>query len=585
MMLHVGATTDIGNSRQTNEDVYAVFPDLPRITSDLALHRSAIALFDGHCGVRAAAFARENFEAMLVASPAYGRDTCMALEASVRELDRVFLAMARRKHGVIDGTTLVVVVIERIGGTTRLTTANVGDSRAIMVANKVRQLTIDQNAARPDEANRVALVVASDGVWEVVSNSLVKRCVDSTLRCSGHMNHADQAHAVSAAVVALAKRQPHSTDNITAVVALLRPVRHNRTISQQIFPAHRGSSSTEAAALDRRMKDSPTAYTFDRLFPPETSTAVVYASVAKVAFVDIDNECFQDLLTTSPSPEPVRMVQGGMNKSLLAFGHIVWKLSHEAHKPTTPPQTTDLPYGDSQLTRLLQPSLGPHASLVMLCTLSPSLSGLNETHKTLKFASRAKRIHYTLRPRPDAVMDESSPHLASSDSTTYAILALRRQLASLHAQLSDTVDDDSRDSIRVALHNVHRVLLNSDEVRAKGVDMVSNDAPLTPKSSDERVGATSSSSYWNDDSMSVASAGEFFLDDSPTVHAATLEILRHKYSYHASLVVGLFMLTDLVITRIDSLRLNADDAAVLLHGLLVLERAYNNATATLSATL
>ncbi|RLO12173.1 hypothetical protein DYB28_011733 [Aphanomyces astaci] len=329
------------------------------------------------------------------------------------------------------------------------------------------------------------------------------------------------------------------------------------------------------------MKDSPTAYTFDRLFPPETSTAVVYGSVAKVAFVDIDNECFQDLLTTSPSTEPIRMVQGGMNKSLLAFGHIVWKLSHEAHKPTTPPQTTDLPYGDSQLTRLLQPSLGPHASLVMLCTLSPSLSGLNETHKTLKFASRAKRIHYTLRPRPDAVMDESSPHLASSDSTTYAILALRRQLASLHAQLSDTVDDDSRDSIRVALHNVHRVLLNSDD----GVDMVSNDAPLTPKSSDERVGATSSSSHWNDDSMSVASAGEFFLDDSPTVHAATLEILRHKYSYHASLVVGLFMLTDLVITRIDSLRLNADDAAMLLHGLLVLERAYNNATSTLSATL
>ncbi|RLO09242.1 hypothetical protein DYB28_011609 [Aphanomyces astaci] len=281
------------------------------------------------------------------------------------------------------------------------------------------------------------------------------------------------------------------------------------------------------------MKDSPTAYTFDRIFPPETSTAVVYGSVAKVAFVDIDNECFQDLLTTSPSPEPVRMVQGGMNKSLLAFGHIVWKLSHEAHKPTTPPKTTDLPYGDSQLTRLLQPSLGPHASLVMLCTLSPSLSGLNETHKTLKFASRAKRIHYTLRPRPDAVMDVSSPHLVSSDSTTYAILALRRQLASLYAQLSDTVDDDSRDSIRVALHNVHRVLLNSDEVRAKGVDMVSNDAPLTPKSSDERVGATSSSSHWNDDegddSMSVASAGEFFLDDSPTVHAATLEILRHKY--------------------------------------------------------
>ncbi|ETV92999.1 hypothetical protein H310_12837 [Aphanomyces invadans] len=307
-MLHVGATTDIGNYRNANEDVYAVFPNLPRIASDIATHRSAVAVFDGHCGVRAATFARANFETKLVTSPAYGVDTCGALEACVRAIDSEFLAMARKKHGMIDGTTLVAVVIETMAAdaTTRLTTANVGDSRAIMITNKVLQLTVDQNAARPDEASRVydsggfvafrnsfrmpettlsaprrllrrfadgwnhrvqrwplrvypgglacsrsigdveckqtglvicdpecasydlhadkdvTVVVASDGVWEVASNARVKKCVDATLRRSKHLAHADQAHAVSAAIVSLAKRQSHSTDNITAVVVLVR---------------------------------------------------------------------------------------------------------------------------------------------------------------------------------------------------------------------------------------------------------------------------------------------------------------------------------------------------------------------------
>ncbi|RHY18103.1 hypothetical protein DYB32_010437, partial [Aphanomyces invadans] len=66
----------------------------------------------------------------------------------------------------------------------------------------------------------------------------------------------------------------------------------------------------------------------------------------------------------------------------------MWKRSHETmtHHPMI--ERADLPYGDSQLTRLLEPSLGPHASLAMLCTISPSLPCLTETHNTLKFASR-----------------------------------------------------------------------------------------------------------------------------------------------------------------------------------------------------
>jgi centromeric protein E len=51
-----------------------------------------------------------------------------------------------------------------------------------------------------------------------------------------------------------------------------------------------------------------------------------------------------------------------------------------------------LPYRDSKLTRLLQPSLGGNAQIAIICTITPAVANLEETKNTLKFASRAKRI-------------------------------------------------------------------------------------------------------------------------------------------------------------------------------------------------
>ncbi|ETV92998.1 hypothetical protein H310_12836 [Aphanomyces invadans] len=478
---------------------------------------------------------------------------------------------------------------------------------------------------------------------------------------------------------------------------------HNRTISQQIFPADCTSPSAEASAFERRVKEPPTAYTFDRLFPPETSTAVVYASLARgvvmdamrgahnglvvvygqansgktysvqgkggmiglalrdifehvheqrhtaeyaiqVAYVDIGtDERMHDLLAPSPS-KTARVVHGprgnfqlaghteelvtslghalavldagiakqgrhgtahtvlrvtiasqartkaaspaaprrspgnlnpvhvavldfvdlaasesvtravvpapgdgrspGLNKSLLAFGHIMWKRSHETmtHHPMI--ERADLPYGDSQLTRLLEPSLGPHASLAMLCTISPSLPCLTETHNTLKFASRAKRIHYTLRP---------------SDS-------MERQ---------GTIDGN----VRATAHRLHRVLLPSDEVQ-----VTSNVPPSRSKRVDGTVDAAGDglivcrrstticcgssrpslapsdddgdSSAWDDPDAVPPSDNGTAQEDNAAVHAATLDLLRRKIS---------------------RLSLDPDDASMLLHGLLVLERAYRHA--------
>lgn len=51
-----------------------------------------------------------------------------------------------------------------------------------------------------------------------------------------------------------------------------------------------------------------------------------------------------------------------------------------------------IPYRDSKLTRLLQPSLGGNAQITIICTVTPALMSSDETHNTLKFANRAKGI-------------------------------------------------------------------------------------------------------------------------------------------------------------------------------------------------
>ena len=55
-------------------------------------------------------------------------------------------------------------------------------------------------------------------------------------------------------------------------------------------------------------------------------------------------------------------------------------------------QGQHIPYRDSKLTRLLQPSLSGNAQVVLICCVSPMAGHLEESHNTLKFALRAKKI-------------------------------------------------------------------------------------------------------------------------------------------------------------------------------------------------
>jgi centromeric protein E len=51
-----------------------------------------------------------------------------------------------------------------------------------------------------------------------------------------------------------------------------------------------------------------------------------------------------------------------------------------------------IPYRDSKLTRILQPSLGGNARTAIICTLSPATSHIEQSRNTLLFGSCAKQI-------------------------------------------------------------------------------------------------------------------------------------------------------------------------------------------------
>ncbi|XP_009788270.1 kinesin-like protein KIN-7D, mitochondrial isoform X2 [Nicotiana sylvestris] len=87
-----------------------------------------------------------------------------------------------------------------------------------------------------------------------------------------------------------------------------------------------------------------------------------------------------------------------INKSLLTLGTVIGKLSEGS--------ASHVPYRDSKLTRLLQSSLSGHGHVSLVCTVTPASSNMEETHNTLKFASRAKRVEiYASRNK---IIDEKS---------------------------------------------------------------------------------------------------------------------------------------------------------------------------------
>ncbi|KAF9507705.1 hypothetical protein BS47DRAFT_1488703 [Hydnum rufescens UP504] len=77
-----------------------------------------------------------------------------------------------------------------------------------------------------------------------------------------------------------------------------------------------------------------------------------------------------------------------INTSLLTLGTVIGTLAENAAKG----KSDHVPYRNSKLTRMLQPSLAGNARVSVICTLNGSTSAIGETTSTLGFATRIKKV-------------------------------------------------------------------------------------------------------------------------------------------------------------------------------------------------
>lgn len=126
-----------------------------------------------------------------------------------------------------------------------------------------------------------------------------------------------------------------------------------------------------------------------------------------------------------------------INKSLMALGKVVYALSEQGKlkngKVATAPQ--HIPYRDSKLTRLLQPSLSGNAQMVLLCCVSPVAKHIEESHNTFKFAARAKKV-----PQK-ATIQESVDEKTLLQTYREEIEALKQQLSDAKKQQVTLLED------------------------------------------------------------------------------------------------------------------------------------------------
>jgi protein phosphatase 1L len=175
--VHPYGVVELKGRRPYMEDRHAVVPEL--------LNNSSVtvyAVFDGHGGDAAAQYCADYLGSVLAESPTnLLLKPTTALAYAFKTIDERFLEVARMRK-MDDGTTALAALA--IGK--QLTIANTGDSRAILVKKngKTMALSRDHKPDRNDERDRIARLggsVVHWGVWRVEGVLAVSRAIGDRL--------------------------------------------------------------------------------------------------------------------------------------------------------------------------------------------------------------------------------------------------------------------------------------------------------------------------------------------------------------------------------------------------------------------
>lgn len=176
-----------------------------------------------------------------------------------------------------------------------------------------------------------------------------------------------------------------------------------------------------------------------------------------------------------------------INKSLLALSTVINKLSLASNSGTM----DHIPYRDSKLTRLLQPSLSGLALILILCNvhLGLNLPGLSqqyvtETTNTLRFAARAKDIVLSVNANRKQSIGDGEAHrmieelkrVVENQKNELALLKIHSGVWQMNSQVSeDPASAQLQGELKVLQEKVEHLTRLSDLNRTEVV-LLRNDA-------------------------------------------------------------------------------------------------------------
>ena len=110
---------------------------------------------------------------------------------------------------------------------------------------------------------------------------------------------------------------------------------------------------------------------------------------------------------------------GTINLSLSCLSNIIRALAEKGKSK----KKVHLPFRDSKLTQILQPSLGGNSRTAFICTVTLAARFFEDTKSTLAFADRAKKV--TNAPKKNIVMDQKAMLTEAQDEIEQLKTALK----------------------------------------------------------------------------------------------------------------------------------------------------------------
>jgi kinesin family protein 11 len=149
-----------------------------------------------------------------------------------------------------------------------------------------------------------------------------------------------------------------------------------------------------------------------------------------------------------------------INKSLLTLGRVITALRDNLPR---------IPYRDSKLTRLLQEALGGQCQTLIIATLSPSISCVDESLSTLTYAEQAKGIvnkPVTAQVRMQTLGGGVGGHGSENSASRESFAQMEQRMLYLQSQCSE-----AQAALGRKHEEVNKLQIRAEEAESKNEDM------------------------------------------------------------------------------------------------------------------